>query len=127
MKLSQYCRFYKNITISSIHLKERLTDESYTKPCNEPEWRPFDIPCIVRAMVVRNLEPHFVSVFSLRKICTLLKANFDIASSNYDRFFQDDQWCITNCKLSFPPAETSRTRAELGLSILSQIYGGQRC
>ena len=60
-------------------------------------------------MIVRNLEPSFASQFSLYEICKLLKYDFDIASSNYDRFFKDvfkddfkdDQWRITNCKLSF--------------------------
>ena len=125
MKLSQCRLFYAHVKISSIHLKDRLTDESYTKPCKEPEWRPFDIPCIIRAMVVRNLESRFVSDFSLHKICTLLNYDFDIASSNYNRFFQDDQWCITHCKLSF--LLRKRVRAELGLSIPSQIWRGQRC
>ena len=82
-------------------LKDRLTDKSYTKQCKAPEWRPFDIPCIIRAMIVRNLELSFASNFSLQKICTLLNYDFDIALSNYDRFFQDDRWCITNRKLSF--------------------------
>ena len=101
MKLSQYYQFHKNIKISSIHLKNRLTDKSYTKPCKKPKWCPFDIFCIIKAMVVKNLKLHFVSIFSLQKICTLLKYNFNIILSNYEQFFQDDQWCITNCKLSF--------------------------
>jgi len=87
IKLSQYRHFYINIKTSSMLLKKRLIDKSYTKPCKAPERRPFNIPYIIRAIVIRNLEPSFASDFSLQKIYTLLNYDFDIALSNYDRFF----------------------------------------
>jgi len=74
-------------------------------------------------MVVRNLEPHFVSVFSLQKICTLLNYNFDIASRNYNRFFEDDRWCITHSKPSLLPRK--RVVHELNLGYLFLVKSAE--
>ena len=65
-------------------LKKWLINKSYTKPYKALERRPFDIPCIIKTMVIRNLKPSFASDFSLQKIYTLLNYNFDIALSNYN-------------------------------------------
>jgi len=51
--------------MSSMVLKNWLIDKSYIKPYKALEWRPFDIPYIIRAMVIRNLKLSFASKFSL--------------------------------------------------------------